>query len=143
MVIVPLIKGKSLNATAWCFPLLILLFGEHQLGWWDFIPKPIPQNNLHELGIATWTLPRLEVANKLLASIAQLSFFASHIRDFERIENLLELDEQGQEQLQQYVLHLSAPMSEAFQSALDAMAEMVSISVNYHLPNRQAVWICY
>jgi len=124
VAIVPLVKGKSLNATAWSFPLLILLFEENQLGWWNFVPKPIPQDTLHELRITTWTLPRLEVPNKLLASVTQLSLFASHVRDFERIENLLELDEQGKEQLQQYVQHLSISISKAFQSALDAMAEM-------------------
>jgi hypothetical protein len=124
IVIVPLVKGKSLNATAFCISLVHFLFGNDEIGWWNFVPNPIPSNLLRELDIVTWTLPRLEIANNLQSSIAQLALFASHIQEFERLESISDLDEQGHELLQQYMQLLAAPMSEVFQLVLDTETEI-------------------
>ncbi len=55
--------------------------------------------------------------------IFQLSLLASHVRDFERLP---ELDELGNELLQQYVQQTAIPLGEAFQSVLDVEFEIGS-----------------
>lgn len=124
IVIVPLVKGKSLNATACRISLINFLFGSDEIGWWHFVPNPIPANFLRELEITTWTLPRLEIANNLQSSIGQLTSLAFHIQDFKRIEKISDLDEQGHELLQQYMQLLATPMSEVFQLVLDTETEI-------------------
>ncbi len=128
VVIVPLVRGKSLTAMAWHISLPVLLSGNEQgqLKWWNFVQHPIPLDALTELGFTTWTVPRLEVANRLIASVSQLSLLASHIRDFERLP---ELDEQGLEQFQNYIQSLSDPMSEAFQPVLYAETEIANFLI--------------
>jgi hypothetical protein len=123
VVIIPLVKGKSLNATAWRISLTVLLSNDEQLQlkWWNLAPHLIPPDALTELGLTTWTQPRLEVTNKLIASVSQLSLFAAHIRDFAK---LADLDEQGKKELQQYIQRLVSPMNEALQLVLDTEVEI-------------------
>ena len=123
VVIIPLVKGKSLNATAWRISLTVLLSNDEQLElkWWNLALHLIPPDALTELGLTTWTQPRLEVTNKLIASVSQLSLFAAHIRDFARLPDL---DEQGKKELQQYIQRLVAPMNEALQLVLDREVEI-------------------
>ncbi|HAZ42981.1 MAG TPA: hypothetical protein DDW76_02060 [Cyanobacteria bacterium UBA11369] len=125
VVIVPLVKGKSLNATAWHINLTVLLSNEKQLElkWWNLVPHPIPPDALREVGLTTWTDPLMEIANKLIASVSKLSILASHIRDFERLPDL---DEQGQEQFQQYIQIIAVPTSEALQLVLDIEVKIVN-----------------
>ncbi|MCY7385042.1 MAG: hypothetical protein LH628_21170 [Microcoleus sp. CAN_BIN18] len=126
VVIIPLVKGKSLNATAWRISLTVLLSNDEQLElkWWNLVPHPIPPDALTELKLTTWAEPRLEVAHKLIASVSQLSLFAAHIRDFERLPDL---DEQGEKEFQEYIQRLVAPMSEALQLVLDTEVEILKI----------------
>lgn len=123
VVIIPLVKGKSLNATAWRISLTVLLSNDEQLElkWWNLVSHPIPPDALNELGLMIWTQPRLEVANKLIASVSQLSLFAAHIRDFAKLPDL---DEQGKKELQQYIQRLVSPMNEALQLVLDTEVEI-------------------
>jgi DNA polymerase III delta prime subunit len=123
VVIVPLVRGKSLNATAWRISLLVLLLAneQNQLKWWNFVQHPIPPDALTSLGITIWTAPRLEVANKLIASMSQLSLFAAHVRDFRRLPDL---DRQGLEQIQQYFQSLTVPMNEAFDLVANTYSEI-------------------
>lgn len=123
IVVVPLVRGKSLGVTAWRFASLLFSVdnGQNELAWWNFVPVSIPSEAFSQLELSTWTHPRIEVANNLLASLSQLSILALHIKDFERLP---ETDEQGQEQLQQYVQQLASPMSDVFQSVLNIEKEI-------------------
>ena len=123
VVIIPLVKGKSLNATAWRISLTVLLSNDEQLElkWWNLVSHPIPPDALNELGLMIWAQPRLEVANKLVASVSQLSLFAAHIRDFAKLPDL---DEQGKKELQQYIQRLVSPMNEALQLVVDTEIEI-------------------
>ena len=122
IAIVALVKGKSLNAMAWHINLSVLLSNDEQLElkWWNLAPHPIPPDALTELRLMTWTDPRLEIGNKLVASVSQLSLFAAHIRDFERLPDL---DEQGQKEFQEYLQHLAVPIGQALQMVLDTEVE--------------------
>jgi hypothetical protein len=123
VVIIPLVKGKSLNATAWRISLTVLLSNDEQLElkWWNLVPHPIPPDALTELRLTTWAEPRLEVAHKLIASVSKLSLFAAHLRNFARLPDL---DEQGQKEFQDYIQRLVAPMNEALQLVRDTEVEI-------------------
>lgn len=125
IVIVPLVRGKSLDTQAWSFDLPYLLAdGNDWLNWWNFVPKQIPHNAVMKLGLTQWTVPRLEVGTKLLQAVGELSILAAHIRDFKRLPDL---DDDGTKQCQNYIQSLSDYMSQVFQSVLDSMTEMLNI----------------
>lgn len=121
-VIVPLIRGKSLNATAWRFSS-ILFSSSQDLGWWNFVPIAIPSIALSQLSLSIWNHPRLTVGQKLIDLISQLSLLVSHIRDFERLP---ELDEPGEKLLQKYIQEINNPQSEIFQELLDVEHKICS-----------------
>lgn len=122
IVIVPLVQGKSLDATAWRLSsILFSVNPEQDLGWWNFILIAIPSNAFSQLKISTWNCPQLTTAQKLIGSISQLSIIASHLRDFERLP---ELDERGCLLYQDYLKQCSIPFSEAFQAVIDVEAEL-------------------
>ncbi|MCW6053890.1 hypothetical protein K4039_28530 [Lyngbya sp. CCAP 1446/10] len=125
VAIVPLVKGKSLNATAWHINLTVLLSNDEQLElkWWNLVPHSIPPDALTKLMLMTWTDPCLEIGKKLIDSVSQLSLFAAHIRDFERLPDL---DEQGEKQFAEYIQRLVDPMSEALQLVLDTEVEILN-----------------
>jgi len=122
-VIVPLVRGRSLDSTAWRFSsILFSVDPDQDLRWWNFVPVAIPSIALPQLALSTWNYPRLTVGQKLMGLIFQLSLLASHIRDFERLP---ELDELGNGLLQQYVQQVAIPLGEAFQAVLDVEFEIV------------------
>ena len=125
IVIVPLVRDRSLDGTAWRFSSILFSgdTGNDTLGQWHFVPVAIPSKILSELALTTWTYPRLVVAQKLTGLFFQLSLLVSHLRDFERLP---ERDEQGHELLQQYIQRLTAPMVETFQAVLDAETEILN-----------------
>ena len=124
IVIVPLIKSKSLDGTAWRFSsLLFSVDPDHDFKRWDFLTVPIPSNAFSQLALLIWSHPRLRTAQKLMGLISSLSILASHIRDFERLP---ELDELGREILQQYLKQLATPLSETFQSVFNLETEIMS-----------------
>jgi hypothetical protein len=136
IVIVPLVKGRSLDGTAWRFSSILFSVdtGEDTFGRWNFVPVAIPSNAFSQLALSTWTYPRLVVAQKFTGLLFQFSLLVSHLRDFERLP---ELDEQEQELLQQYIQRLTTPMGETFQAVLDAETEMIDY-FNQLSPSEQA-----
>lgn len=124
IVIVPLVKGKSLDATAWRFPSILFSVDPNQeFNQWNFVPIVIPSNAFCQLALSTWNHPRLVVAQYLVGLIFQLSLLASHIQDFERLP---ELDEQGYELLQEYVQKFTVLLIEAFQAVLDVEVKIAN-----------------
>ena len=123
-VIVPLVRGRSLDATGWRFSSILFSVNPNQdLRWWNFVPVAIPPTAFSQLSLSTWHHPRLTVGQKLMGLIFQLSLLASHLRDFERLP---ELDELGNGLLQQYIQQVATPLSEAFQAVLDVEFEIGS-----------------
>lgn len=122
VVILPLVQGKCLNATAWRFYIPVLL-SANELRWWNFVLNSIPPDAFNKLKLNIWTDSRIELVNKLVASVSHLSLLASHIRDFQRLP---ELDEQGQEQYQQYIQSLSLPLNETLQLVIDIETEILN-----------------
>lgn len=122
VVIVPRVRGKSLNATAWRLYLPTLL-QEDELKWWNYFQSQIPTDAMTALGIPTWQDARLEPAFKYLASTTEMSLYAAHISDFLQMP---EADEEGTAQLQTYLAQISRPLGTAFQSAIDAGSIIVS-----------------
>jgi hypothetical protein len=144
IVVVPLVRGKSLDAQAWSFDLPYLLAhgNNFELNWWNFVLKLIPHSALIKLGLSKWTVPHLEVGTKLLQAVTELSLLAAHIRDFKRLPDL---DDDGIKQCQNYIQSMSDHMSQVFQSVFDSMTEMLNIFNKLpaiereHRPNLAAV----
>jgi len=123
VVIIPLIRGKSVTGMAWRIILPVSAENDgHEMKWTDYSPQQIPPEAFKRLKIESWDLPQLSVQAKLVQSTTELSLVAAHTRDFNRLPDL---DEQGLSQLQAYIDRLSEYGSEALQSVLDAEADML------------------
>ena len=125
VAIVPRVRGRSLNGTAWRFSSILFSVesSSSQLGWWNFVPVPIPPATCAELSLLTWSSLRLETANKLLALVSELALLVAHMRDFERLP---ELDELGHQQIQPYLQQLTIPISQILEAALETEVAMAS-----------------
>lgn len=126
VVIVPLVRGKCLDATAWHVSLPVLLSNKetNELGWWNLVQQPIPQDAWAKLGLEIWKAPQFEFALRFLNSTAELSLLAAHIGDFERLP---ELDNLGLELLQSHIHSVSAKMANAFEASQKAAADLINI----------------
>lgn len=123
IVIIPLVKGKSLNQTAWKISTTVFFsvsFGEEH--WWHFVQHPIPEEVWNKLRLSSWTHPRIDLINRFQASFATLSILLSHFNDFARLPDL---NEKGNEILQNYVLSINPKISESLQSVFNSMTEML------------------
>ncbi len=125
IVIVPLVKGGSLDGRAWRFSSILFSVNtdENTFGQWNFVPVAIPSTAFSQLALSAWMYPRLVIAQQLTGLIFKLSLLASHIRDFERLPAQ---SEQGQELLQHYLQRLTSPISEILQAILNAETEMLN-----------------
>jgi len=124
ILVVPLVKGKSLASQTWRFSSIMFSVDPNSdLGAWHFVPIPIPTNALSQLALSTWTHPRLDTAQRFIGAISGLSLLTSHLRDFERLP---ELDDQGHALLQQYIHQCAVQLNECFQAVLDAETELLN-----------------
>jgi hypothetical protein len=126
VAIVPLIRGKSLNAEAWHININILTVGEkeEELKWWNLIRQPIPQQAFAESGFEVWNVPRLETGGRLSESVMTLSVLVAHIRDLACIPDA---DEQGTEQLHEYFQQVQGQVTQAYQEIFDSVTAITSI----------------
>lgn len=125
IAIIPRVRGRSLNGTAWRFNSILfsIELSSSQLGWWNFVPVPIPPTTCAELPLLTWSSPRLETANELLSLVSELALLVAHMRDFTRLP---ELDELGHQQIQLYIQQLTLPASQILETVLETEATMVN-----------------
>ncbi len=128
IVIIPLIRGKSLNKTAWKLNTLILANGTFsEDNWWNYMPHPVPVDSWNTLGLSSWEHPRLDLVNRFHSATASFSLFVAHLNDFNRLP---ELDEKGTNLLQDYILSLSSRLSEMLQLFFDSLTEMLNYFSN-------------
>ncbi|MDO8444637.1 MAG: hypothetical protein Q7T53_00790 [Deltaproteobacteria bacterium] len=124
IVIIPLVKGKSINKTAWKISTNVFLHSFFSKdNWWNYIQHPIPEELWNKLELSSWTHPRIDLINRFQASFAILSILLSHFNDFARLP---ELDEKGNEIIQNYVLSINPKISESLQSIFDSITEMLN-----------------
>lgn len=124
VVIVPLVRGRSLTNTAWHISLPLILKEDErgQLSWIHFIPAQIPADALTRLELSVWTLPGLDDAAKLYESTSALSLMAAHIRDFRRLPDL---DDEAIDYLQTYIQDCEDELRRARHQAEASASQML------------------
>lgn len=124
IAIVPLVKGKSLNKTAWKISTSVFFISTSaDENWWHYVQHPIPDDVWDNQKLSSWTHPRINLINRFQASFAKLSILLSHFNDFARLP---ESDEKGNEIIQNYVLSINPKINESLQSICDIMLEMLN-----------------
>jgi hypothetical protein len=121
LVVVPLVRGKSLASHAWHVYLPVVL-EEGELKWWNYFQTPMPAEAVRDLAITQWHDERLEPAQRFLAATTELSLYAAHVGDF---NNMPAGDEEGLNQLQEYIIRISPQLNRAWQSAIDTGAVLI------------------
>lgn len=125
VMVIPLVRGKSLMGTAWQIPMIILLTREEQsqLNWWNYTQHPIPEDTRKRLNLTVWDENHFQAPTKLMGATANLSLLAAQIRDFDRLP---ELDDFGLKMLQNYVEKISYQLGEALQTTFDVAVELLN-----------------
>jgi hypothetical protein len=125
VVVIPLVRGKSLMGTAWQMPMIILLTTEEQsqLNWWNYTQYPIPEDTRKRLNLTLWDENHFQALTRLMGATANLSLLAAHIRDFDRLP---EMDDFGLKILQNYVEKISYQLGEALQTASDVAVGLLN-----------------
>jgi hypothetical protein len=123
VVLLSLIRGRSLSQVAWSISTIVLLNRESLTGddWWNFVPREIPQDTWSRLGLRQWEHPGLDLVNQFQGTVTALSLLIARICDFTRLP---ELDEQGRGVLESYVESQRDTISKAFQQVLDRMRQL-------------------
>jgi hypothetical protein len=124
VVLIPLVRGKSLSGAAWRWPLLTILYNE-DIKWWQLIQQPVPPEAMLELNIPLWDNPRLEPAQTLLMSYGELTAYVNHIADFLRIPQET-LDEQGTAILKEHLDSIRDKINRTCQSLLGSISTIAN-----------------
>jgi hypothetical protein len=120
IVVLPLIRGKSLDLKAWNFSsILFSADPNREFSQASFVQVEIPPDTVSHLTLETWEHPRLSLIREFVGSISQLTLLSAHIKDFGRMPDL---DEQGEELFQQYLQELSPLFSDAFKTLIKTIS---------------------
>jgi DNA polymerase III delta prime subunit len=120
IVVLPLIRGKSLDLKAWNFSsILFSADPNREFSQASFVQVEIPPDTVSHLTLETWEHPRLSLIREFVGSISQLTLLSAHIKDFDRMPDL---DEQGEELFQQYLQDLSPLFSDAFKTLIKTIS---------------------
>lgn len=124
VVLISLIRSRSLNKMAWGISPLVLLSQDPLKGndWWNYVPREIPQDAWELLGVPLWEHPALDLADQFQGAVVALSLRIAHFCDFERLP---ELDDQGNEILKGHLEFGANAIGEAFEQTLDRMDQLI------------------
>lgn len=120
-IVVPLVRGKLLEPTAWSFHLSTLL-SEGGLNWIHGLRQAIPHDAMTALDLRVWSLPRLDVANRLLGAMSTLPFLVGHLR---HLNQLPDLDDRAFSYGQDYIQRICNHLGEIYRAANNAASEML------------------
>jgi len=125
IVIVPLVRGRMLDALVWPFHTLTVLQEENlQAKPWAYFPQPLPDEAGEDLAIETWDIEEIALANQFSQSVATLRQLTSQISEFQAMPDLTE---PGGDRLQAYMGdELSKPLSAALQAFFDTGSELLN-----------------
>ena len=101
-LIIPLVKGKALDKSAWRLLTASVWWGTafDPSNVWSYIPRPIPEETWAQLRLSTWEDVCFEMVERLQETVCALSLIVAHICDLERLPDGNQV---GQELLQSHV----------------------------------------
>lgn len=140
LVVVPLLRGRTIAGEAWQLPTLLLSNGQDEvLGWWNDVPKPISVASLSELKIERWSAPILTPAETWHKATAKLLLISQYCIS---LGELRDLDDLGVELLgahigvllEQFLISLGEAVSAAEQLAMLVGSAATEEDANRYLP---------
>ena len=130
VVVVPLVRGRSLVGAAWKFRTsnLLEVISLDALGFWSLVQQPIPKPALKELDIAAWDEPRLELGLRLVEATSEMWILAAHLRD---LEAMPEGDELATELFHKHRTRVSERLNRSLQELVNAQNDMQNATTVY------------
>lgn len=125
IIVVPLLRGKSLSGMAWNVHtgLLVRAGSLEELGWVQLQMHPIPEEAKVQHGFGRWDDPRLAPGNDLAEAAVRLWPLVLHMAD---LSQLPEIQGAGEELAIRHVEEMMSRVNAATQSVIDAVAELSS-----------------
>jgi hypothetical protein len=126
IVVVPLVKGKSLDKLVYTFSTNVFLSKSLYEGkdWWNYVPKALSTQQLEVLNLSVWEMPLLDLVKQFRQAVGELFRFVVHFNDFNRLPES-ELEDQDT-LFQNYVTEQSGYISSVYQNVLDRMTDILN-----------------
>lgn len=123
VVVIPLIRGRSLSGTAYRMPTNLLIQVNHvdELGFWHFVPHSMPVEALTGLGLTVWNDPRLAPAIELSEAVFHLWRVVGHVQE---LANLPELHGIGEEVGLRHAERMFDRVQAVLQQTMDAAGQL-------------------
>lgn len=126
IVFVPLVQGRSLEKQALPNMNGVTNSLSDELAFWQTVPKDIPDDAWDELALNAWEPQESwEVFDRFAAAYGALFHHIDHIADISRCE--VELDESGEEVLQNYLAIEQERASPFLQETFDACTAVLGL----------------
>ena len=118
--VIPILKGKALSMASWQLNTDVLMGSEvKELGWWNRVPRPIPDDTRKELGLEVWPQERMKWWVEMQAHFARLYQLIGHTASLLPMPDPNEI---GTEVLENYAQSMSLQASKTFQGFVDGAA---------------------
>jgi hypothetical protein len=124
-VIVPTIRGRALNRSAWRLHTRTTVLSEpeddQRQNQWKYIQQPIPDENWQRLNILVWDTPEIERANRLSTVIAETLIRVAQLAELSAVPGITEA---GDMLMLKHVKAQSDLVSQSLQVVFDIISAM-------------------
>jgi hypothetical protein len=129
VAVVPLIRGKSLNGTAWRLNTSMLTRTEstENLSWLQLLMQHMPPRALELLGIEIWNDERLVLGNRLIETSAKLWPLIVHVAELAEIP---EVEGVGEEIALRHINEMMTEVNDSAQPVIDAATALLDSIIN-------------
>ena len=139
IVIVPIVRGRTLFGKGWPISTSVLLYAE-TLGWWNFVERPLGEDALQTLGVNSWESPRLQELATFIQAYADISVVSGHLLDLKRVGTV---DDESVVQVNRHLSSVARHVIEKTENLLEAISRFVSFHESMTEEEiEQRIWLC-
>lgn len=138
IVIIPTVRGRMTNDNVWALFTATTILREGSLSeqnWFLYLPQPLPPLIAKQLGLETWTLPRIEQANQLLVDFSSMLIIAGQASE---LADLPSPSDAGQQLLEERISVLTQTFTSHFQAFISHVEESLTEFTSLPVAERNA-----
>jgi hypothetical protein len=134
LIILPLVRGRSLTRTLWklYLPALLTEALPTRVAWWNRVEKPVSDRDLANLKTQAWDDPLLKTAASFAQDASASQRSAAHILS---VASIPTADSRGEETTSSYIASVVERQREVTRSLLLAGQQMLAILKTAHPPS--------
>jgi hypothetical protein len=128
-------RGRAVDTSAFLLDTDWLQDANRALDWWRFVPKQRPDDLNTAIDVEVWDPELTPEGTALLAGVADLWAYASHLADLVK----LEVDEASRSVVSDHLDRISDEQSQRLQVVIDAMESILAATDEPSSPSAQVI----